>query len=74
LARRRRDVFHRRPEECRGIEDQDLRRSVRYGVTMSVPLATRWSAKLAWSRGLITRVGGDFQVFSVALQYRWFNR
>jgi hypothetical protein len=57
-----------------GIEDQDLQRSVRYGVTMSVPLATRWSAKLAWSRGLITRVGGDFQVFSVALQYRWFNR
>jgi len=56
-----------------GIEDQDLQRSVRYGVTMSVPLAMRWSAKLAWSRGLLTRVGGDFQVFSVALQYRWFN-
>lgn len=56
-----------------GVQDQDLQHSVRYGVTLSVPLAGSWSAKLAWSRGLITRVGGDFQIFSVALQYRWFN-
>jgi hypothetical protein len=56
-----------------GVQDQDLQRSVRYGVTLSVPLAAQWSAKLAWSRGLITRVGGDFQTFSFALQYRWFN-
>jgi hypothetical protein len=56
-----------------GVQDQNLQRSVRYGVTLSVPLATQWSAKLAWSRGLITRVGGNFQTVSVALQYRWFN-
>jgi hypothetical protein len=56
-----------------GIEDQDLQLSVRYGVTLSIPLARKWSAKLAWSRGLVTRVGGNFQTFSVALQYRWFN-
>ncbi|MGF7001105.1 MULTISPECIES: transporter [Paraburkholderia] len=57
-----------------GAQDQDLQRSVRYGVTLSVPLTEKWSAKLAWSRGLITRVGGNFQTVSVALQYRWFNR
>jgi hypothetical protein len=56
-----------------GVLDQDLQRSTRYGVTLSVPLAAQWSAKLAWSRGLTTRVGGDFQTVSVALQYRWFN-
>ncbi|MFM0149378.1 transporter [Paraburkholderia sp. RL18-085-BIA-A] len=56
-----------------GIEDQDLQSSLRYGVTLSIPLAVRWSAKLAWSQGLLTRVGGNFQTFSVALQYRWFN-
>lgn len=56
-----------------GVPDQDVQRSVRYGVTLSVPLATQWSAKLAWSRGLITRVGGDFQTVTLALQYRWFN-
>jgi hypothetical protein len=57
-----------------GVQDQDLQRSVRYGVTLSVPLAEKWSAKLAWSRGLVTRVGGNFQTVSIALQYHWFNR
>ncbi|MGF6754967.1 transporter [Paraburkholderia sp. GAS42] len=56
-----------------GVQDQDLQRSVRYGVTLSFPLASQFSAKLAWSRGLITRVGGNFQTISIALQYRWFN-
>ena len=57
-----------------GVEDQDYQLSARYGVTLSVPLAAKWSAKLAWSRGLVTRVGGNFQTISIALQYRWFNR
>jgi hypothetical protein len=57
-----------------GVQDRDLQRSVRYGVTLSLPLAEKWSAKLAWSQGLITRVGGNFQTVSIALQYRWFNR
>jgi hypothetical protein len=56
-----------------GVQDEDVQRSVRYGVTLSVPLGAQWSAKLAWSRGLITRVGGDFQTLSVALQYHWFT-
>jgi len=51
-----------------GVQDQDLQRSVRYGVTLSVLLTEKWSAKLAWSRGLITRVGGNFQTVSVVLQ------
>ncbi|WP_246217579.1 transporter [Paraburkholderia panacisoli] len=57
-----------------GVNDHDLQGNTRYGITLSVPLATQWSAKFAWSRGLTTRVGGNFQTFSVALQYRWFNR
>jgi hypothetical protein len=56
-----------------GVNDHDLQDNTRYGITLSVPLARQWSAKLAWSRGLTTRVGGDFQTFSLALQYRWFN-
>jgi hypothetical protein len=57
-----------------GVEDHDLQRTVRYGVTLSVPLATQLSAKLAYSRGLITGIGGNFQTVTLALQYRWFNR
>jgi hypothetical protein len=57
-----------------GVEDQDLQRNVRYGVTLSFPLSAQWSGKLAWSRGLTTSIGGNFQTVTVALQYRWFNR
>ena len=57
-----------------GVQNQDLQSSTRYGITLSVPLAAQWSTKLAWSRGLSTRIGGNFQTVAVALQYRWFNR
>lgn len=29
--------------------------------------------KLAWSTGLTTRIGGNFDTFAVALQYLWFD-
>ena len=57
-----------------GVQDNDAQRNVRYGVTLSFPLSTQWSGKLAWSRGLTTSIGGNFQTISVALQYRWFSR
>ncbi|MDN7180224.1 transporter [Caballeronia sp. SEWSISQ10-4 2] len=57
-----------------GVQDKDVQRNVRYGLTLSFPLSAQWSGKLAWSRGLTTSIGGNFQTISVALQYRWFNR
>ena len=57
-----------------GVQDKDLQRNVRYGLTLSFPLSAQWSGKLAWSRGLTTSIGGNFQTISVALQYHWFNR
>src|SRR5260370_41876908 len=57
-----------------GVQDNDVQRNVRYGLTLSFPLSAQWSGKLAWSRGLTTSIGGNFQTISVALQYRWFNR
>lgn len=56
------------------IDDNDHQRNIRYGLTLSFPLAAQWSGKLAWSRGLTTAIGGNFQTISLALQYRWFNR
>jgi Putative MetA-pathway of phenol degradation len=56
-----------------GVPDHDLQRNIRYGLTLSFPITAQWSGKLAWSRGLTTTIGGDFQTVSVALQYRWFN-
>jgi hypothetical protein len=57
-----------------GTKNNDMQHNSRYGVTMAVPLGSGWSAKLAWSNGLAARVGGDYEVVSFALQYRWFDR
>jgi Putative MetA-pathway of phenol degradation len=57
-----------------GVENQDKQDNSRYGMTLSVPLSRGWSGKIAWSRGLTVRAGGDYEVIAVALQYRWFDR
>ena len=57
-----------------GIENQDVQNNSRYGFTMTVPLASGWSTKIAWSKGFATRAGGDYDVIALVLQYRWFDR
>jgi hypothetical protein len=57
-----------------GIAKRDTLASARYGLTLSIPLAESVSVKLAWSTGLVTRGGADFETFGVVLQYRWFDR
>jgi hypothetical protein len=57
-----------------GAQKEDLQGNTRFGATLSVPMDRHWSAKLAWSNGFVTRAGGDFTTWSIALQYRWFDR
>lgn len=57
-----------------GIENDDVQHNSRYGLTLSVPVARGWSGKVAWSKGFTVRAGGDYEMFSVALQYRWFDK
>jgi hypothetical protein len=57
-----------------GIDDDNRQSNTRYGLTLSVPFARGWSAKLALSNGLVTRVGGDYKGISLAVQYHWFDR
>jgi hypothetical protein len=40
---------------------------------LSLPLSTGWSSKVGWSKGTVVRAGGDYRIFSLALQYRWFD-
>lgn len=58
--------------------DQDIRNdkqsSSRYGLTFSIPLSQSFSIKTAWSDGLKTRIGGDFNTFLLVLQYFWFDQ
>ncbi|MBP0633531.1 transporter [Cupriavidus sp. AcVe19-1a] len=56
-----------------GINNADRQQNSRYGITLSVPIASGWSAKLGASKGLITRAGGNYKALTLALQYQWFN-
>jgi hypothetical protein len=57
-----------------GVQKDDEQENSRYGLTLSLPIDRQWSTKLAWSNGMTARAGGDFTTWSVALQYRWFDR
>jgi hypothetical protein len=56
-----------------GAQSDDLQHNSRYGATLSIPVSTGWSAKLAWSKGLTVRAGGNYEIVSLAIQYRWFS-
>jgi outer membrane putative beta-barrel porin/alpha-amylase len=51
-----------------GVEKLDLQRSTRLGATLSLPIGSRQSIKIAYSDGATTRFGGDFQTIGVAWQ------
>jgi hypothetical protein len=56
-----------------GDEKDDTQANSRYGMTLSIPLSEGIALKLAGSKGLTTRVGGEFTTVGAALQYRWFD-
>ena len=45
----------------------------RIGVTASFPLTKQVSLKTSWARGVVTRIGGDFNTVGIALQYAWLD-
>jgi hypothetical protein len=53
--------------------DGSRQANARGGVTLAVPLGHGWSAKVAYSRGFVTRAAGNYQIVTVAVQYRWFD-
>jgi hypothetical protein len=56
-----------------GVANDDRQNNVRYGATLSIPITRSWSAKVAASKGLIVRAGGDYKAISLAVQYRWLG-
>jgi hypothetical protein len=54
-----------------GARRDDQQRNSRLGATLSVPLYGTQSLKLAYSTGMITRVGGDFDTIAIAWQTVW---
>jgi len=56
-----------------GIDKANLQRNSRVGATVSLPLASRQSIKIAYSTGATTRIGGDFDTIGVAWQMIWLR-
>ena len=54
-----------------GVSDDNRRANSRAGLTVAVPVDRSNSVKFYASRGVSTRIGGDFDTFRVAWQYRW---
>jgi len=57
-----------------GVRGADFQRNSRLGATFALPLTRRQSLKFAYSTGATTRLGGDFDTFSVAYQMVWFGK
>lgn len=53
------------------VYSDDHQDNSRFGVTYSVPIGQRHSIKLNYSKGVMTRVGNDFDSFGALWQYRF---
>lgn len=54
-----------------GVKGDNLQQNSRVGITCALPLSMHQSLKLNLSTGVWTRTGTDFNVISLAWQYRW---
>jgi hypothetical protein len=51
-----------------GVPAADRQDNVRVGLTASVPVRRSNALKIAWSKGAITRIGGNFDTWAIAWQ------
>ena len=54
-----------------GVDDNDLQKNTRLGVTVALPVNRHTSVKLYGSTGVSTRTGSNFTAGGIVLQYRW---
>jgi len=54
-----------------GVLNEDRQKNARVGATFSLPLTPQQSVKLAWAKGVTTRIGGDLNLFAAGWQYVW---
>lgn len=54
-----------------GIDRDDVQKNSRVGISLSLPLGGAHSLKLAAHSGAYTRAGADFDLATMAYQYRW---
>ena len=54
-----------------GVDKDNAQTNNRFAVTLAIPVSTRHSLKVAYSSGISTRAGADFDTVVAAWQYRW---
>ena len=54
-------------------ENEDRQKNARIGATFSFPLNRQQSFKIAWAKGVTTRIGGNLNTFAIGWQYAWFK-
>jgi hypothetical protein len=54
-----------------GVDDDNLQKNWRVGLIGALPLNKRISLKANVSTGVSARTGNNFDLFGLALQYRW---
>lgn len=59
--------------EINDVLNNDRQRNARIGATFSYPLTQQQSIKVAWAKGVTTRIGGDLNMFVGGWQYAWFK-
>ena len=56
-----------------GVSNKDRQRNSRVGATFSLPLNQQQSLKIAWAKGVTTRIGGNLNSIVVGWQYTWLK-
>ena len=54
-----------------GVDDKSLQRNWRAGAVLAVPVNRQFSLKANASTGVSTRTGNNFDLYGIAIQYRW---
>ncbi|HEY6305676.1 MAG TPA: transporter [Candidatus Angelobacter sp.] len=54
-----------------GVRGDDLQQNVRVGLTFALPITRAQSLKFQYTRGAVTRVGGNFTTAAITYQFRF---
>ncbi len=57
-----------------GVEQDDLQRNSRYGAAFAYRIGKHHSLKVAFTSGVSTRYGADFNTLIIAYQFMWFDK
>lgn len=55
-----------------GVHKADRQDNNRVGVTFALPVTASQSFKVTWAKGMMVRIGSDYEAIGIAWQWNWF--